>query len=74
MLMMMMFGMHLRNVDKSKVRICIDDDKDEYLFIWLDVRLVRDSATSVGKGFGYVLFQVCKFMFIFLLINLFVYF
>jgi hypothetical protein len=63
--MMMMFGKHLKNVVKLKVRICIDNDKDEYLFIWLDVRLVRDSATSVGKGFGYVLFQVCEFMFSF---------
>jgi len=63
--MMMMFGKHLRNVVKSKVGIYIDDDKDEYLFIWLGVRLVRDSATSVGKGFGYVLFQVCEFIFTF---------
>jgi hypothetical protein len=63
--MMMMFGKHLKNVVKLKVGICIDNDKDEYLFIWLDVRLVRDSATSVGKGFGYVLFQVCEFMFSF---------
>jgi hypothetical protein len=37
-----------------------DDDQNKYtwLLIYLDVRLIRDSATSVGKGFGYVLFQV----------------
>jgi hypothetical protein len=70
MLMMMMFGMPLKNVVKLKVRLCFEVDKT-WLFIYLDVRLIRDSATSVGKGFGYVLFQVCKIMFIYLFTRLF---
>jgi len=63
--MMMMFGMPLKNVVKLKVRTCFDDEKHVCLFICLGVRLVRDRATSAGKGFGYVLFQVSELMHIF---------
>lgn len=34
--------------------------------ISLGVRLIRDHETSVGKGFGYVLFEVCEFIIHFL--------
>ncbi len=56
MLMMMMFGKLLKNVVKLKVRILLR--VRVIININLDVRLIRDSTTSVGKGFGYVLFQV----------------
>jgi hypothetical protein len=66
MLLMMMFGKYSKTVVKSKVGT-YSMVINIYLIIYSGVRLIRDSATSVGKGFGYVLFQVCQFN------NLFIY-
>ena len=62
MRVMMMFGQLLKNVVKSKVRrFFCKWTISRIEWIWSDVRLIRDAGTSVGKGFGYVLFQVNSF-------------
>ena len=57
-----MSGKRSKSVARSKVNHRCPASPDERLSPLPDVRLIRDRATSVGKGFGYVLFQVRKWI------------
>ena len=59
---MTLSGKRFKSAAKSKVnhRPFSLVRTNERLLPLPDVRLIRDRATSVGKGFGYVLFQVRK--------------
>lgn len=58
MLKMTMFEKFLKNVETSKVKKQIFELHRNIRRYCLGVRLIRDRATSAGKGFGYVLFKV----------------
>ena len=59
---MTMSGKRFKSAARSKVKHRFPASLDERLLRLPDVRLIRDRATSVGKGFGYVLFQVRKWI------------